>query len=365
MSIFHVKTIENYNNIKILKDFIAEFLNITNKKQLTGRRVLVKPNFLKPSFPEKAIITHPQILTAIVEVLKDFDARIYLGDSPGFGTLESVINKAGLFPVINRYGVKLADFSKTVNVKPKNTIIFKDFDLPSIIFECDEIVNVPKLKTHQMMVLTLAVKNLYGCIYGAKKIKFHLTAGENYDIFATLLLDIYLTVMPSINILDGIYGMDGEGPSAGDVRKFKFIAASDDALVLDYEVVKLLKIDPGKVPLLRVALKNELILEKEIEKIIPYFVLDDILPVKLPKSHAVNFSVPKILNKIAKRFFFSYPKVERHCKGCHVCVKHCPVSAIKIRDSWAHIDKAKCIRCYCCQELCEYNAISVRRGALL
>ncbi|GAB4441664.1 MAG: DUF362 domain-containing protein [bacterium] len=360
MAVFQIKSVADYRNHSVLKNFVTDFLQSINKVNLQGKRVLVKPNFLKPSFPEKAIITHPLLLTAVIEALKDSGAQIYLGDSPGFGTLEAVIKKSGLFPVISRYDVRLADFSRPVNVKPKDTLIFRDFELPAILFECDEIVNVPKLKTHQMMVLTLAVKNLYGCIYGTKKIKFHLTAGENHDIFATFLLDLYLTIKPSVNILDGIVGMEGEGPSSGDIRNFGFLVASDDALVTDYKVTKLLGLKPEKVPILKMALKNKLLLDREIVELNRYFELDSRVPLKLPRSQAVNFSVPKILNRIAKRFIFSYPKVVEHCKGCGVCLKHCPVSAIRIKNSLATIDKAKCIRCFCCQELCEHNAISVR-----
>ena len=358
MSFVLVKNIVDYENKKTVKDFIALSLEQAGKANLAGKKVLIKPNFLKPSSPDKAIITHPKLLFAVFELLKDSGAKIYLGDSPGFGSLEAVLKRAEIFPHLVKYDVNLADFSRTTKVNPKYSLIFKEFELPEILFECDEIINIPKLKTHQMMLLTLAVKNLYGCIYGAKKIKLHLTAGENHDLFATLLLDIYLTVKPAINILDGVLGMEGDGPASGEVRKFNLMASSDDALLLDFEVTKLLSVVPDRVPYLKVALRHNLI-EKSYKVDKADFVIADKRPIKLPKSHAVNFSLPHFLHKIAKRYFLSYPKISDVCKICGVCMKHCPVSAIKIKGKKAFVDKAKCIRCFCCQELCEHNAVRV------
>ncbi len=359
MSFFLVKNVDSYNNRDSLKDFIFHTLNLSGKTRLSGKKVLIKPNFLKPSYPDKAIITHPDLLVAAFEVLKDCGAKIYLGDSPGFGSLESVLKKAEIFPCIAMYDVKVADFSAAIKIKSKNSIVFKEFDLPEVIFECDEIFNIPKLKTHQMMLLTLAVKNLYGCIFGAKKIKLHLTAGENHELFATLLLDIYLAIKPSLNILDGILGMEGDGPASGEVKKFRLLAASDDALILDFEVAKLLSVNPEKVPYLNVALKHKLIPEWYDTYDSGYVV--EKKQIKLPKSHAVNFSIPKFLHKIAKRYFLAYPDIGDICKGCRVCLNHCPVSAITMKKNKANIDKTKCIRCYCCQELCEHNAVKVKR----
>ncbi len=358
MALFIAKNIEDYGEGRAIKDFVTSFLESINKSDLRNKKVLIKPNFLKPSLPEKAIITHPVFLTAIIEALTDSGATtIFIGDSPGFGSLEAVLNKAKLFPILRRYNVKTADFSDTVQIKPENSLLFRHIELPRVLFDCDEIVNVPKLKTHQMMVLTLAVKNLYGCIYGARKIKLHLTAGEDHDIFATLLLDIYLAVRPSINILDGVTGMEGDGPSAGVIRKFGLVAASDDALALDCEVAGLLKIKPEKVPHLKLAIKHRLVPETESQIV---FCLKDGKPVKLPASHAANFSVPPFLNRLAKAFFFSYPRINHSCRGCGVCAGHCPASAIKITEKVAKIDRSKCIRCYCCQELCEYKAVYLR-----
>lgn len=361
MAVFCAENIEEYALVAEQKNFIYRLLQYLKRNTLSSRKVLVKPNFLKPSHPDKGIITHPSLLVVLFEVLKDLGAQIYLGDSPGFGSLEGVLNKANLFPAIRRYGVKLADFSRLDKIKPKNSLIFRELELPSILFEMDEIFNVPKLKTHQMMLLTLAVKNLYGCVYGIKKVKFHLTAGESYETFATLLLDIYLAIKPSVNILDGIYGMEGDGPSAGTLRKFGFIAASDDALTLDFVVTKLLSIEPKKVPYLKVAIDKSLIETSSVENKTPEFAITNKTPLKLPKSHAVNFSLPRVLNKVVKRFFLSYPWVTDKCKACGICLRHCPVSAITIKKEKANIDKSKCIRCFCCQELCEHYAILVKK----
>jgi uncharacterized protein (DUF362 family) len=104
----------------------------------------------------------------------------------------------------------------------------------------DVIINLPKFKTHSLTLLTLGVKNLFGCIPGPRKALWHLKAGEDRKTFAQILVDVYQIIHPSLTILDGIVGMEGNGPNSGQPIPLGLILASGDSLSLDQIVCDLL-----------------------------------------------------------------------------------------------------------------------------
>ncbi|MCX7770374.1 MAG: DUF362 domain-containing protein [Proteobacteria bacterium] len=354
-----MKRIEKYEK-KLITDFLSHFISFQGLENLRGEKVLIKPNFLKPSVPERAIITHPEVIKSTIVLFKELGAKIIIGDSPGFGSIYKVIEKAELSDFLKRYEVRVSDFSNTKSVKIKG-YLFKELDIPIDVLESDYLCNIAKLKTHQMMFLTMAVKNLYGCIYGLKKVSYHLTAGRKYEVFATLLLDIYNALKPKINILDGIIGMEGNGPSSGEPRNFGFMAIGTDALSLDTILCKILNVPIEQVPYLKVA--NSLGLEEvNLDNIKTIGIKDiEIKPmIKFPPNYSTNFTLPSFINDFINNFFLSYPEVSNLCRSCGVCKKHCPVGAITIGKK-TKINKKVCIRCFCCQELCDFNAIKLKR----
>lgn len=362
MTTVYIANCEHYSE-PLITEKINTAINNCQCKIDKDTKILIKPNFLKPSSPEKAIITHPVLLKALTKLLLDYGAKVEWGDSPGFGNIHKVLQKAGLNDFVHHTKIKISDFSKTKKTRTEG-IIFKEFEIPLAILEADLVVNVPKLKTHQMMYLTMAVKNLYGCIYGFKKIQYHLTAGKDYKAFATLLVDIYEAIKPKLNILDAIIGMEGNGPSSGNPRKFGFIAASDDALSLDITITNLLGIKIEAVPYLKMAMKNNFLKEHlKKTKIVKDSNIIVSPPIQPPPSYDTDFSLPYFLSNFIKIFLLSYPNVSSACKGCGACKRHCPASAIDIQRQ-AVIDRKKCIRCFCCQELCDYQAINIKKKLL-
>jgi len=359
MNIVVLEKLEKYD-WKDIYNFLSNNIKYINNNTFKHKKILIKPNFLRPSHPDKAIITHPEIIIGVIKFFKDCGAKIMVGDSPGFGNIFKVIEKASLTDFFKKNNIIISDFSRTIK-KPTKGFIFRELELPIDIIESDYIVNIPKLKTHQMMYLTMAVKNLYGCIYGLKKISYHLTAGKDYKIFSTLLLDIYSTINPQINILDGIIGMEGNGPSSGTPRHFGLIALSNNALTLDKVVTEILKVPSQKVPYLKIAeerkLKEVNILQTQVYGKEKFLTLNAIKP---PPNYAINFSLPNFINNFINSFFLSYPEATNNCKACGICKKHCPAKAIFIKAK-AIINKKKCIRCFCCQELCEHYAIKIKK----
>ncbi len=352
---------DDYRDINKIKDIISTSLLNIGKPLSENKLYLVKPNLLKPSPPESAVVTHPTIIKAVIELIKDSGAKAIIGDSPAIGSIEKVLNRLELIDFLKHTNTKTADFSKRRIIKNHNNLIYKELLLPDVIFEVDEIINIPKLKTHQMMVFTLAVKNLFGFIFGKEKIKYHFLADKSYTHFAKLLLDIYRTTNPQINILDGIIGMEGNGPASGNKKNFGILAVSNNALTLDYVLIKTLNLDIKKIPHLSVALEEHFLevrdsfIEVDIDNPL---MLEKIL---LPKAHKLSFTVPDAVSNLIKKFVISSPSVDKkRCISCRICLENCPIKAMDLKEHIS-IDLKKCIRCYCCQEMCDKKAIKVRR----
>ena len=200
-------------------------------------KVLIKPNLLSAKTPEKAVTTHPAIIQAIAELLKDYSCDVFVGDSPGYGSQDKVLIYSGVMNIIKYLGLSIAKFNLNIikesygGLSPYRHFLFgEDPD------DFDVVMNVPKLKTHTMMGLTLGVKNTFGFIHAHEKAKWHLRAGQDRSLFASILIDIHRLAKPSITILDGIIGMDGDGPSSGRPRSLGVLGISKDAFALDESI---------------------------------------------------------------------------------------------------------------------------------
>ena len=216
------------------------------------------------------------------------------------------------------------------------------------------------------MVLTVAVKNLFGCVVGYRKAQWHAAAGREPDAFARLLLELWQLVAPSFNLVDAIVAMDGNGPSAGRVRPMNVIMAGENALAVDRVAARLVGLSEDKFPLLRAARQTEDYAEAlgRIDMVgdtVESLALKDF---ELPAGCDAELG-PRFLRRIFKRALAARPEVNRRkCHACAVCVENCPPKAMIEADGRVRIDYAACISCFCCQELCPQQAIDVRRGWL-
>ncbi len=196
-----------------------------------GERVLLKPNLLAAKAPEAAVTTHPAVVKAVAEMLRDAGCRVMIGDSPGIGGFRKVADKSGISQAALESGAELVDFDETIEVKGEGT--FRRIAIARAYWEADKIINLPKLKTHEMMTMTCAVKNLFGAVVGAEKPAWHLKAGTSREQFARLLLEIYLLKMPVLNIVDGIVAMEGNGPGSGDPVRLGALIAGVNPVAVD------------------------------------------------------------------------------------------------------------------------------------
>jgi ferredoxin len=264
-------------------------------------------------------------------------------------------------------GIGLIELTNPTLIFPPPGATFRKLAISSEALKADVVINLPKLKTHCQMMFTLGVKNLFGTVVAQRKAEWHCMAGIDRDTFASLLLDIYLTIKPAVTILDGVWGMEGHGPSNGRPKKINLVAAATDAVALDTSVCNLLGGSLRLFPIFRKAQSRD-IGETDIRRII--FKGD------APRSFAIHdFQIPALdslavlpgsLHWFAKNYLVSKPvHEEKFCADCGQCEKICPAGAITVKNIKNTFDYDKCIRCYCCQEICPNNAIRFKKGLLV
>jgi len=205
-----------------------------------GDRVLLKPNLIFGKSPEKAVTTHPSIIRGILEIVREAGGIPFIGDSPGLGSAIRAAEKAGVKAVADELQCPVIDFNRPILSEKRKGRTFRKLEIDQSLLEADVVINLPKWKTHSQTLLTLGIKNLFGCVPGPKKALWHLQAGEDRVLFAQVLVDLYEVIQPSLTILDGVVAMEGNGPSSGDPTAIGLILAGSDALSLDQVVCDLL-----------------------------------------------------------------------------------------------------------------------------
>jgi uncharacterized protein (DUF362 family)/Pyruvate/2-oxoacid:ferredoxin oxidoreductase delta subunit len=327
-----------------------------------GDRVLLKPNLLYGKRPEKAVTTHPSVIKGVLQLIKEVGGIPSLGDSPGIGSSTGVAEKAGIKRVADAMDCPIIEFNRPVLPPEKKGRIFKNIEIDRAIFEADIIINLPKWKTHGQMLLTLGVKNLFGCVPGPRKALWHLKAGEDHKLFAQMLVDIYRVVQPSLTILDGIIGMEGNGPNSGHPIPLGLLLASPDPFSLDQVVCHLLGISRKTLLTNRMALEQGLgkdgieVKGERVEDVrVRHF--------RLPRVTRVDWYVPGFFKRVLKNALNAKSVIdEKICKLCYQCVEICPPAALKSKEKGLELNYGKCIRCFCCQEICPEGAITIQPG---
>lgn len=336
-----------------------------------GQNVLLKVNLLMDKPPEAMVTTHPLVVKIIASMVKEVGANPIIGDSPGgpFSKilLDRAYKKSGLAQVAKEVGAEL-NYNLEQHTVPFSGSINKSFVLGKFVTDADLVINLAKLKTHGLTMMTGAVKNLFGTIPGLLKAEYHLKMPELAD-FSKMLIDLSLCVNPVLNIIDGVWGMEGEGPSAGIPRNFSYLLASESPYALDVAGAYLLGITPvSKAPIISAARKAGL--PSSLAEI--SLLGDELIPadnVKIPESVGVSNlldrKLPEPIVKLLTPLLRPYPVFNHEqCVGCRDCYHSCPPQAITMRDNKAEVSLNECIRCFCCQELCQYQAVKIKRPLL-
>jgi len=331
-------------------------------------RVLIKPNLLSGRPPEKAITTHPTVVKAIVQLVREVGGIPFIGDSPGGGDLYNVAEKAGIKEVADEMNCPLVKFTEFYEVKGSKERTFKKLEVAKEAMDADVVINVPKVKTHGLTLLTLGIKNMFGCVPGIRKTQWHLKAGTNPEYFAEMLVDLYRIIRPKLTIVDGIVAMEGNGPNMGKPRHLGLIFSGTDCVALDAVIAEVLSIPIREVPTTKIGMEKGLgigdlkkieILGEKIEDV-------RIKGFKMPKGFSPDYFFVKVLQSVFRQSMTPRPLwIQEKCSSCGLCVEICPPKAIQKEEENLTIDYKKCIRCFCCSEICLEEAMSIGEGFLL
>lgn len=336
-----------------------------------GENIILKPNVLVGAAPEKCVCTHPSVLKAVGRLLKESGVNLACGDSPAFGGTSINSRIAGLKQALDELGIPLAGFSRGTAVSHKEGILVKRFVIADCVLAADGLVSLPKLKTHGLMRMTGAIKNQFGCIPGMLKSQQHARMADPYN-FAAMLVDLNTLLKPRLYIMDAIMAMEGNGPRNGRPRKIGALLISSDPVALDAVACKIINLNPAFVPTLAAGEKAGLgtYHHENIEVMganIEDFICRDFDVVRKPVEHAAS----GVLMTFFKNQTNPKPVINKAlCTKCGICVRHCQVTPKAV--DWVDGDQSRppvhhygrCIRCFCCQELCPEGAISVKNTLL-
>jgi len=319
-----------------------------------NEKVLLKVNLLSAKGPEKAVTTHPEFVRAVAKAVRAAGGKPYIGDSPA-----GPFSKRNLTKAYGRSG--LEDLAREEDIPLNFDTGVKKLDIPEgkrlqrspiceYVFNADKVIALPKLKTHSFQYMTLACKIMYGVVPGLTKAKYHAQFPRKAS-FADMLLDILTIVKPQLYIMDGILGMQGQGPGSGDPVKMDLALAATDHVAMDIAVCKILGIEPVGIPALKMAKVRGLWPER-----IDY-------PIQRPEDVAFKgFTLPNTADHLltGRKPPRKSPVITDRCTACGACESICPKDAVRVQGQMAEVTYSECIRCFCCHEVCPEDAIVLR-----
>ncbi|MGJ5676440.1 MAG: DUF362 domain-containing protein [Nostochopsis sp.] len=273
-----------------------------------GNRVLLKPNLLTGARPSKECTTRSQLVYVVAQMVIEAGGKPFLGDSPAFGSAKGVAVANGYQTILDELNLPIIDFQgvryQTVSEQFNHLLLSKE------AMEADVVINLPKVKSHAQLVLTLGVKNLFGCVPGKMKAWWHMEAGKDATRFADMLVETARTINPSLTILDGIIGHEGNGPSGGEPRSLGILGASSDVFALDRAMVEILNVPAITVPTIAASMRLGVCpelnaihypcLHPELLKIDDWRLPDKLIP--------IDFGMPRVIKSTFKHLYIKFIK---------------------------------------------------------
>lgn len=348
-----------------VQDIIADIYKNTGGPGVRGKKVLLKPNILTDDDPAKCISTHPVVVEAMVRFMQAEGATVFVGDSPAVHTQKFRGEKSGIFKVCEKTEAKWVDF---MDDPAERSLRKGKIRIAAAVDQVDLIISLPKFKNHELVYFTGAIKNTLGLVPGFSKAKQHATH-QDRSKFGEFLVDLNEAITPDYFLMDGIMGMEGPGPGRGMPVEIGLLLGSTNPLALDIIASRIAGYEPMVIPTSRSAFFRKKWLQSEDEIKYDGPEMSSIIktgftriPISTTNNIALKFVMGRIkfLKKLERRPVFMHEK----CTGCQKCVNICPVQAIlPLPSDKTHIllTDSKCIRCFCCSEVCTDNAVVIRR----
>lgn len=333
-----------------------------------GMCVLVKPNLMRKSAPELCAVTHPEVIRAVVREVEAAGGRAVVADSPGGAynpsVLKGIYAATGLESALRDTHAELNLDCAEQKVQFPQAEKLREFPVIQPLVQADFVINVCKLKSHTLAVYSGAVKNLYGIIPGFVKAEFHFRFQEERD-FSNMMVDLCEYAAPGLNLVDAIWGMEGEGPGSGDPRKLGFLVASQSPYAADICAAGMVGYDIDEIPMLAEARRRGLA-EPEFALVgddPALLKVEDFKRASRESTSILRRRVPRLLVKPLERYLGLRPRIlPKRCIRCGICARSCPVHTIEIGKKFAKIHASSCIRCFCCMEFCPEKAIRAQHS---
>ncbi|HUI67222.1 MAG TPA: DUF362 domain-containing protein [Nitrospirota bacterium] len=346
----------SYENVRQAVDRAFELFPIN----ISGKKVLIKPNVLRSSETREGIVTNPAILRAVVEKVETMGpASLIVGDNPGlfsYGANEESFSKTGLMEAAKGHYKNIGNDSRKVAFNSK----YMPFvSISRDVLDADIVISLPKFKTHGLTVLTGAIKNSYGLLPGAQKAMLHKAAG-NPTNFNEVVVEVFRIRVPDLFIVDAVVGMEGNGPASPDLRNIGVILASDNAVAVDSVIATMMGCDPGRLRFLQKA-KEVGLGDYDLNTIEIIGELKRLPDFKLPPLDGEAIMRNEVMQSLIHGRAILRPQADAEkCTSCGTCVDHCPVSALSMAGNIPQVNAGICIACFCCQEMCPEKAIVLR-----
>ncbi|HIY25802.1 MAG TPA: DUF362 domain-containing protein [Candidatus Acutalibacter pullistercoris] len=338
-----------------------------------GMRVVLKPNLVMSSKPEQAIITHPAFTAAVGKCVQKAGGRVVIAESPGGpytpAAIKAMFRATGYRDMAEACGFTLYTDCKSREVTLPQAKRCRELSVVEPFLDRDYLIDLPKLKTHSMVGFSGAVKNLFGTVPGLQKPELHCRFPER-EPFSEMLCDLCHFLGPDLSLMDGIWAMEGNGPTGGQRRDLHVIAGSESPWALDVAAASLVGLEPEKIAMLREGHERGYgpLDLSELELVgdpMETLLAPDFLKAQASSTDFID-RLPKFLRPAAKKLATPYPRIDKkRCVGCGKCAESCPQHTITLREGKAVIRYQNCIRCFCCHEMCPKHVVQIKRLGLL
>lgn len=370
MSIVGSAVCKSYETEDVEKSLRTAVTSAGGLSNLSGKTVLLKPNLLSDAGYETAITTHPEIIYAVGKMVLEAGGNLVVADSPGAGILytersmKKLYQRCGITDACERLGITPSYDLGFQEVSYPEGIKMKRFTIINPALNADVIISVCKLKTHMFTQFSGAVKNTFGIVPGLDKPVFHSRFPDNSD-FSKMLIDLNELVKPNFVIMDAVIGMEGNGPMGGEPRFAGYIFASESVYALDYVAQELIGMEPNRIMTTAAAKERGVLDEVNVAG-------DPIIPIQ-DYAFPLTYHAPSNLRGVRRRVLHRFQRFgklyapspvvnKKKCTACGQCVRICPKGAAVMIGKVADFNLHKCIRCYCCHEMCQIGAIDLKMG---